>query len=54
MSKEHQKFEHGGSGLLHSTKNLLLVGYCILGCMNGISCTILWGIASLLSQKAAL
>lgn len=53
MSMEDQKFENGGSGLLHSFKNLFLVGYCILGCMGGTSCTILWSIASLLSQKAA-
>ena len=53
MSMEDQKFEVGGSGLLHSIKILLLVGHCMLGCMSGTSCTILWSIASLLSEKAA-
>ena len=45
MSKEDQKLENGGSGLLHSIKILLLVGHCILGCMSGTSCTILSSIA---------
>ena len=53
MSREDQKVEDGRSSLLHNFKIFLLGGYCILGCMSGTSCMILWSIASLLSQKAA-